>query len=86
MLHPKENNVLYCVQDVVFVFAKLQDGALRSGFSCNFAAIHLLPHPAGCKFIGSINLVGEAIGLPHYGLMDAWATTGRPYGIACTNR
>ena len=43
MLHPKENNVLYCVQDVVFVFAKLQDGALRSGFSCNFAAIHLLP-------------------------------------------
>ena len=26
MLHPKENNVLYCVQDVVFVFAKLQDG------------------------------------------------------------
>lgn len=33
MLHPKENNVLYCVQDVVFVFAKLQDGALRSGFS-----------------------------------------------------
>ena len=46
MLHPKENNVLYCVQDVVFVFAKLQDGALRSGFSCNFAAIHLLGHPA----------------------------------------
>ena len=45
MLHPKENNVLYCVQDVVFVFAKLQDGALRSGFSCNFAAIHLLPLP-----------------------------------------
>ena len=45
MLHPKENNVLYCVQDVVFVFAKLQDGALRSGFSCNFAAIHLLPSP-----------------------------------------
>ena len=44
MLHPKENNVLYCVQDVVFVFAKLQDGALRSGFSCNFAAIHLLGH------------------------------------------
>ena len=43
MLHPKENNVLYCVQDVVFVFAKLQDGALRSGFSC---AIHLLGHPA----------------------------------------
>ena len=40
MLHPKENNVLYCVQDVVFVFAKLQDGAL------NFAAIHLLGHPA----------------------------------------
>ena len=38
------------------------------------------PHPAGCKFIGHINLVGEAIGLPHYGLMDAWATTGRPYG------
>ena len=38
------------------------------------------PHPAGCKFIGNINLVGEAIGLPHYGLMDAWATTGRPYG------
>ena len=37
------------------------------------------PHPAGCKFIGNINLVGEAIGLPHYGLMDAWATTGRPY-------
>lgn len=30
MLHPKENNVLYCVQDVVFVFAKLQGGALRS--------------------------------------------------------
>lgn len=29
-----------------FVFAKLQDGALRSGFSCNFAAIHLLGHPA----------------------------------------
>ena len=46
MLHPKENNVLYCVQDVVFVFAKLQDGALRSGVSCNFAAIHLLGHPA----------------------------------------
>ncbi len=46
MLHPKENNVLYCVQDVVFVFAKLQDGALRSGFSCNLAAIHLLGHPA----------------------------------------
>ena len=45
MLHPKGNNVLYCVQDVVFVFAKLQDGALRSGFSCNFAAIHLLPSP-----------------------------------------
>ena len=45
MLHPKENNVLYCVQDVVFVFAKLQDGALRSGFSCNFAAIHLLSSP-----------------------------------------
>lgn len=38
------------------------------------------PHSAGCKFIGNINLVGEAIGLPHYGLMDAWATTGRPYG------
>ena len=38
------------------------------------------PHPAGCKFIGNINLVGEAIGLPHYGLMDAWAPTGRPYG------
>lgn len=37
MLHPKENNVLYCVQDVVFVFAKLQGGALRSGFSCDFA-------------------------------------------------
>ena len=47
MLHPKENNVLYCVQDVVFVFAKLQDGALRSGFSCNFAAIHLLPYGMG---------------------------------------
>ena len=49
MLHPKENNVLYCVQDVVFVFAKLQDGALRSGFSCNFAAIHLLPSPCEIK-------------------------------------
>ena len=58
----------------------MQGGAPQGGFSCGFAAIHLLPHPAGCKFIGSINLVGEAIGLPHYGLMDAWATTGRPYG------
>ena len=45
MLHPKKNNVLYCEQDVVFVFAKLQGGALRSGFSCNLAAIHLLGHP-----------------------------------------
>ena len=35
MLHPKKNNVLYCEQDVVFVFAKLQGGALRSGFICN---------------------------------------------------
>lgn len=26
MLHPKKNNVLYCEQDVVFVFAKLQGG------------------------------------------------------------
>lgn len=42
MLHPKENNVLYCVQDVVFVFAKLQGRVLWSGFSCDFAAIHLL--------------------------------------------
>ena len=50
MLHPKENNVLYCVQDVVFVFAKLQDGALRSGFSCNFAAIHLLPSSAHANY------------------------------------
>ena len=37
MLHPKKNNVLYCEQDVVFVFAKLQG---------DFAAIHLLGHPA----------------------------------------
>ena len=28
----------------------------------------------------NVTAVGEAIGLPHYGLMDAWATTGRPYG------
>ena len=54
MLHPKENNVLYCVQDVVFVFAKLQDGALRSGFSCNFAAIHLLPSPRRCSRVHSL--------------------------------
>ena len=33
----------------------------QSGFSCGFAAIHLLPHPAGCKFIGSINLVGRPL-------------------------
>ena len=45
MLHPKENNVLYCVQDVVFVFAKLQDGALWSGFSATLPH-HLLGHPA----------------------------------------
>ena len=50
----------------------------RAGHSrvASLAALphHLLPHPAGCKFIGNINLVGEAIGLPHYGL---WMR-GRP--------
>ena len=29
MLHPKKNNVLYCEQDVVFVFCKFHVGALR---------------------------------------------------------
>ena len=33
MLHPKKNNVLYCEQDVVFVFAKLQGGALPVSYT-----------------------------------------------------
>ena len=57
----------------------------RAGYT-RVASLAALPQftfcltPPDVESIGSINLVGEAIGLPHYGLMDAWATTGRPYG------
>ena len=48
MENASSEKITSCIvcRTLFFVFAKLQGGALRSGFSCNFAAIHLLGHPA----------------------------------------
>ena len=67
------------VQDVVFVFAKLQDGALRSGFSCNFAAIHLLGHPAPVSYT-HLDVYKRQVCVRISASWLEWAHTVRPCG------